>query len=90
MPYSAVTQVQGDYPEQIAVIQDQPVRVLDSKRSDWWLVSSIPEDPEDSLPPSEGWIKAALLRPDGESPSAALVRASDGESSKLVCAALVQ
>ena len=68
MPYLAVTEVQADYPEQITVIQDQPVRVLDSKRNDWWLVSSIPEEEnedEESLPPVEGWIKASLLRPDG-------------------------
>lgn len=67
MPYLAVTEVQADYPEQITVIQDQPVRVLDSKRNDWWLVSSIPEEEneEESLLPVEGWIKASLLRPDG-------------------------
>lgn len=46
----------------MSVLRDQPVRVLDSKRHDWWLVSSIPEG-EDSLPPMEGWIKPELLQP---------------------------
>jgi hypothetical protein len=67
MPYYAVTEVQADYPEQITVIQDQPVKVLDTKRNDWWLVTSIPEEEEeeDSILPQEGWIKASLLRPAG-------------------------
>lgn len=66
MPYLAVTEVQADYPEQITVIKDQPVRILDSRRNDWWLISSIPEEgEEESLLPAEGWIQASLLRPDG-------------------------
>ena len=61
--YSAVTEVQGESPEQLTVIQNQPVRVLDAKRKDWWLVSTIP-DGEDALPPQEGWIRSDLLRLD--------------------------
>lgn len=68
VPYLAVTEVQAEYPEQLSVLQEQPLRVLDSKRSDWWLVSSIPEpdEEEDMFTVSEGWIKASLLQP-GES-----------------------
>ena len=61
--YSAVTEVQTDIPEQLSVIQNQPVRVLDSKRSDWWLASTIPEG-EDALPAEEGWIRPKFLQPD--------------------------
>ena len=61
--YSAVTEVETECPEQLSVIKNQPVRVLDSKRSDWWLVSTIPEA-DDALPPQEGWINPSLLQPD--------------------------
>ncbi len=40
--------------------QNQPVRVIDSKREDWWLVRTIPED---SVPPVEGWVPANHLQP---------------------------
>lgn len=64
MPYLAVDEVQGDYAEQLCVIRDQPVRVLDSMRRDWWLVSTIPDDEgEDATPPSEGWVRADILQP---------------------------
>ena len=46
IPYVAVTEIQGACLEQLSLILDQPVRVLDSCRGDWWLVCTIPEDEE--------------------------------------------
>ena len=68
VPYLAVTEVQGEYAEQLSVIRDQPVHVLDSMRGDWWLVSTIPEgegeEEEEATPPTEGWVRADLLQQD--------------------------
>ena len=62
MLYVAVMEVEAKCPEQVSVIKDQPLKVLDSRRSDWWLVKTIPDE-DDSLPSVEGWILAALLQP---------------------------
>ena len=59
-PYVAVTEVMAEEPGQLNLVQDQPVSVLDSRRDDWWLVKTIPED---SLPPVEGWVPAKKLQP---------------------------
>ena len=64
-PYVAVTDIVATCIEQLSVVQDQPVRVLDSKRSDWWLVSTIPEEDGGSERPREGWVPSNLLQPDG-------------------------
>ena len=48
-------------PGQLALVQDQPVRVIDPLREDWWLVATIPE--EEGVSPVEGWVPADKLQP---------------------------
>ena len=66
-----MTEIQGACLEQLSLIQDQPVRVLDSCRGDWWLVCTIPEDEETEGVagdrPKEGWVRADLLAEEGKS-----------------------
>lgn len=64
MLYVAVREVLGDCPSQLSLVQNQPVRVLDSKREDWWLVATIPEDEDESTSAVEGWVPASSLQPD--------------------------
>jgi len=68
LPFTAVIEIQSDHPHQLSVIQDQPVRVLDSQRGDWWLVSTIPDSEEleggAGEEPKEGWVRAELLQAD--------------------------
>ena len=61
-PYVAMTEVQAEAPGQLSLVQEQPVTVVDSKRDDWWLVRTIPD--EDASPPVEGWVHMSKLRPD--------------------------
>ena len=68
MPFTAVVEIQADHPQHVSLIQDQPVRVLDSRRTDWWLVSTIPDSDElegvAGAEPREGWVRAELLQAD--------------------------
>ncbi len=68
VPYRAVVEIQAECPEQLSLIQDQPVRVVDSRRADWWLVTTIPEEEESGgvaeEGPKEGWVRAELLQAD--------------------------
>ena len=65
-PYFTMAEVLADRVEQLSLVRDQPVRVLDSKRSDWWLVSTIPEDEEEEggQRAREGWVQTSMLQPD--------------------------
>lgn len=68
VPYLAVMEIQAECPEQLSLIQDQPVRVVDSRRADWWLVTTIPEEDDTGgvaeEGPKEGWVRAELLQAD--------------------------
>lgn len=57
-----MTEVQAEAPGQLSLVQEQPVTIVDSKREDWWLVRTIPD--EDTSPPVEGWVHTSKLRPD--------------------------
>ena len=57
----AVSEVKPLEPGQLALVQEQPVRVIDPLREDWWLVATIPE--EEGVSPVEGWVPADKLRP---------------------------
>ena len=59
--YVAVSEVKPLEPGQLALVQDQPVRVIDPLREDWWLVATIPED--EGVSPVEGWVPVDKLQP---------------------------
>ena len=61
--YVTVTEIQASSPGQLSLVQDQPVKIIDSKRSDWWLVSTIPVDDSLSSSVQEGWVPANQLAP---------------------------
>ena len=46
---------------QLALTQDQLVRVIDPTRDDWWLVATVPD--EEGKPPLEGWAPVDKLQP---------------------------
>ena len=39
----ATTEIQAQHTDQLSLVKDQPVRVLDCRRDDWWLVQTIPD-----------------------------------------------
>lgn len=57
----ALSEVKPVEPGQLALVQDQPVRVIDPLRDDWWLVATIPDD--EGIPPIEGWVPVDKLQP---------------------------
>ena len=59
--YVALSEVKPLEPGQLALVQEQPVRVIDPLREDWWLVATMPE--EEGVSPVEGWVPADKLRP---------------------------
>ena len=59
--FVTVTEVKPLESGQLALVQAQPVRVIDSKRDDWWLVATIPD--EDVSSPIEGWVPTNKLQP---------------------------
>lgn len=54
------TEVQAEKPGQLSLVANQPVSILDSKREDWWLVKTMPED---GFPGIEGWVPGNKLQP---------------------------
>ena len=56
-PYFAIDDIEPTEAGQISLRQNQCVKVLDSKRDDWWLVSTLPDD---GL--VEGWVQCNLLQ----------------------------
>ena len=72
----ASTEIQAHHTNQLSLVKDQPVRVLDGRRDDWWLVQTIPDSETKTeaegnemgtqhtgILPQEGWVPAALLQP---------------------------
>ena len=59
--YVAMSEVKPIEPGQLALVQDQPVRVIDPLREDWWLVATMPE--EEGVSPVEGWVPPDKLKP---------------------------
>ena len=57
----AVSEVKPIEPGQLALVLDQPVRVIDPLREDWWLVATMPE--EEGVSPVEGWVPPDKLQP---------------------------
>lgn len=43
VPYVATTEILAEHANQLSLVKDQPVRVLDCRRDDWWLVQTIPD-----------------------------------------------
>ena len=43
VPYVATTEILAQHTNQLSLVKDQPVRVLDCRRDDWWLVQTIPD-----------------------------------------------
>ena len=75
-PYVASTEIQAQNSDQLSLVKEQPVRVLDCRRDDWWLVQTIPdyenklgmqenrmEPHQNGILPLEGWVPADLLHP---------------------------
>ena len=44
VPYVAMTEILAQHANQLSLVKDQPVRVLDCHRDDWWLVQTIPDN----------------------------------------------
>ena len=73
VPYVASTEIQAQHTNQLSLVKDQPVRVLDGRRDDWWLAQTIPDYEnrteshengiETQILPNEGWVPANLLQP---------------------------
>ena len=76
VPYVASTEIQAQHTNQLSLVKDQPIRVLDGRRDDWWLAQTIPdyeyktgfqengmETRQNEILPKEGWVPAALLQP---------------------------
>ena len=59
-PYMASKEIQAEQPGQLSLVTNQLVNVLDSKRDDWWLVQTMPEDGMDGI---EGWVPGNKLQP---------------------------
>ena len=58
--YVAACEVKPLEAGQLALTQDQSVRVIDPTREDWWLVGTVPDDGGES--PLEGWVLADKLQ----------------------------
>lgn len=58
-PYAAYENITATKECLISLRKGQLVSVLDSKRDDWWLVSTFPEGDIDK---KEGWVKRDLLQ----------------------------
>ena len=56
----ASKEIQAEQPGQLSLVANQLVNVLDSKRDDWWLVQTMPEDGMDGI---EGWVPGNKLQP---------------------------
>ena len=56
----ASKEIQAEQPGQLSLVGSQLVNVLDSKRDDWWLVQTMPED---GMPGIEGWVPGNKLQP---------------------------
>ena len=59
-PYMATKEIQAEQPGQLSLVGNQLVNVLDSKRDDWWLVQTMPEDGQPGI---EGWVPGNKLQP---------------------------
>lgn len=59
-PYVAIQSIEATSPYQVSLRSGQFVSVLDSKRDDWWLVSTFPES--DEVGSIEGWVNCSLLQ----------------------------
>ena len=58
-PYAAMKDIKTAAKEMLSLRQGQLVKVLDSKRDDWWLVSTFPESDSGVR---EGWVPHHLLQ----------------------------
>ena len=57
--YAATDDINTSDLAKISLRKDQLVTVLDSKRDDWWLVSTFPEG---DVGKKEGWVERRLLQ----------------------------
>ena len=58
-PYAATQYITAANEAQLNLRKGQLVTVLDSKREDWWLVSTFPEG---DIGKKEGWVQRDLLQ----------------------------
>lgn len=56
----AVDEVEAIQPGQLSLFKGQRVRVIDSKKDDWWLVRT---EATESHSPLEGWVERTILQP---------------------------
>lgn len=55
----ATETIESDSIYQVSLREGQLVHILDSKRDDWWLVSTFPEGDVEA---AEGWVECKLLQ----------------------------
>lgn len=58
-PYVTTEPIEASDTYQLSLRGGQLVKILDSKRDDWWLVSTFPEG---EIAPEEGWVQRHLLQ----------------------------